>query len=210
MVLVHDDDLRRIDGIGEGAVSGNLIFSSLLFSCCQPLGSLEPEVVMDHFRRSNIEVHMVRYGESSLSTNYDLFWFTHWHAQKTCHPRVVQIPIPMSSGWLCSRSYPDFKPEASLTFSKDGQVLLHGAITDRYCTPTSTFTPCNTEPYSPSHGRIASDITCSAWLTSSTPSRRQNQTQRFPSRLASFTSRPPHFSVLKHWRPTTQRFYIQL
>jgi len=69
MVLVHDDDLRRIDGIGEGTVSGNLISRSLLFfSCCQTLESLEPEVVMDHFRRSNIEVHMVRCGESSVLT----------------------------------------------------------------------------------------------------------------------------------------------
>ena len=68
MVLVHDDDLRRIDGIGEGTVSGNLISSSLLFSYCQPLESLEPEVVMDHFRRSNIEVHTVRCGESSILT----------------------------------------------------------------------------------------------------------------------------------------------
>jgi hypothetical protein len=72
MVLVHDDDLRRIDGIGEGTVSGNSISSSLLFSCCQPLESLEHEVVLDHFRRSNIEVHMVRHGESSLLTELRL------------------------------------------------------------------------------------------------------------------------------------------
>jgi hypothetical protein len=38
MILIHDDDLARIDGIGDGTVSRQLISSYVYFSlglCCQ-------------------------------------------------------------------------------------------------------------------------------------------------------------------------------
>jgi hypothetical protein len=44
ILLVHDDDLVTIDGIGHDAVS-------------------EPDVMMDHLRRSKIEIHKVLCGE---------------------------------------------------------------------------------------------------------------------------------------------------
>ena len=69
MVLVHDDDLERVGGIGEASVSGHLIINYILsFSYSQSLESLEPEVVMDLLRCSDIEIHKVCCGELLTST----------------------------------------------------------------------------------------------------------------------------------------------
>jgi hypothetical protein len=63
MVLAHDDDLVTIDGLGHESVSGLLNGSDILPSCGQSLENLEPEVMMDLIRRSNIEIHKVLCGE---------------------------------------------------------------------------------------------------------------------------------------------------
>ena len=64
MFLIHDDDLKRIDRIGDGTVSGYLI-SSIVFSSHgrQPLKALQLHLVMDILRRSNTEIHTVQFGE---------------------------------------------------------------------------------------------------------------------------------------------------
>ena len=63
MVLAHDEDLMTIDGLGHDTVSGLLSSSHIFPSCCQPLETLEPDAMMDLFRRSNIEIHKVSCGE---------------------------------------------------------------------------------------------------------------------------------------------------
>ena len=65
MVLAHDDDLVIVGGLDHDAVSGlfELRLSFIVPSCRQPLESLEPEVMMDLLRRSNIEIDKVWCGE---------------------------------------------------------------------------------------------------------------------------------------------------
>jgi hypothetical protein len=64
MVLVHDDDLEWVNGIGSGTVSGHSVIVISFFLCWQSLvESLQSEVFMDFLRKSNIEVRKVRYGE---------------------------------------------------------------------------------------------------------------------------------------------------
>ncbi|KAH9992218.1 hypothetical protein BJV74DRAFT_834960 [Russula compacta] len=53
VVLVHDDDLKSIDGIGSGTSPE----------------TLQPDVVMDHLRKSNLEVHEVLCDLSPTSSN---------------------------------------------------------------------------------------------------------------------------------------------
>jgi hypothetical protein len=63
MVLAHDDDLKRIDGLGHDAVSGLLNSSHIVPSYWQSLETLEPDVMTALLRRSNIEIHKVVCGE---------------------------------------------------------------------------------------------------------------------------------------------------
>jgi hypothetical protein len=59
MVLTHDDDLVKIDGLGHDSVSGFWMAVTLSSSCRQSLETLEPDVMMDLLRRSNMEIHKV-------------------------------------------------------------------------------------------------------------------------------------------------------
>ena len=63
MVLVHDDDLVTIDGLGLDAVSGRLNCSYIVPSCWQSLETHEPDVMMDLFRRSNMAIDKAFCGE---------------------------------------------------------------------------------------------------------------------------------------------------
>jgi len=72
MVVLHDNDLERIDGIGKGTVSGYLIFS-LLFLCYQSPEHLESEVMKDLIRMSNIEIYTACCGERFTSTGSGFF-----------------------------------------------------------------------------------------------------------------------------------------
>jgi hypothetical protein len=65
IVVAHDNDLVTIDGIGNGSygtVSGPLNSDYLSFPCWQLLETLEPNVMMDLLRRSNIKIHKVLCG----------------------------------------------------------------------------------------------------------------------------------------------------
>ena len=63
MVIAHDDDLVMIDGLGHDAVSGILNSNYIAPSCWQSLETLEPDVMMDLLRRSNVEIHKVLCGK---------------------------------------------------------------------------------------------------------------------------------------------------
>ena len=65
MVLAHDDDLAMIDGLGHDTVSRLLNSSYVVPSrfSWQSLESLEPDVMMDLLRKSNIEIHKDSSGE---------------------------------------------------------------------------------------------------------------------------------------------------
>jgi hypothetical protein len=65
MLLIHDADLLRVDGFGLGTVSEYLV-SSIVFSSYgrQSLEALQLHLVMDLFRRSNMEIHhTAQFGE---------------------------------------------------------------------------------------------------------------------------------------------------
>ena len=73
MFLIHDDDLKRVDGLGDDTVSRCLISSySVAFSSDgrQSLEVLQPDVLMDLLRRSNINVHAVQCGKLSTFTQH--------------------------------------------------------------------------------------------------------------------------------------------
>ena len=71
MVLAHDDDLVTIVGLGSDTVSGGLNRSRISPSYWQSLETLEPDVMMDLLRRSNIEIHKVLCGElPTLTESY--------------------------------------------------------------------------------------------------------------------------------------------
>jgi hypothetical protein len=63
MVLTHDDDLKKIDGLGHIDVSGPLNSSHIVPSYWQSPETLEPEVMTALLQRSNIEIHKVIWGE---------------------------------------------------------------------------------------------------------------------------------------------------
>jgi len=65
MVLVHDDDLGTIGGLGHDSVSGLLNSNHIVPSCWQSIETLEPDVMMDLLRRSNIKINKVWCGELS-------------------------------------------------------------------------------------------------------------------------------------------------
>jgi hypothetical protein len=65
MVLVHDDDLGTIDGLGHDRVSGLLNNNHIVPSCWQSIETLEPNVMTDLLRRSNIKINKVCCGELS-------------------------------------------------------------------------------------------------------------------------------------------------
>ena len=62
-MLVHDDDLVSIDGLGLGTVGGLLNSSYIVRSHCQSLESLEPDVMIELLRKSNIEIDKVLCGK---------------------------------------------------------------------------------------------------------------------------------------------------
>jgi hypothetical protein len=63
MVVAHDDDLVTIDGLGHDAVSGLLDNGDTVHSWLQSLETLEPDVMMDLLRRSNIEIDKILCGK---------------------------------------------------------------------------------------------------------------------------------------------------
>lgn len=65
MVLVHDHDLGAIDGLGHDSVSGFLNSNHIIPSCWQSIESLEPDVMTDLIRRSNIKINKASFGELS-------------------------------------------------------------------------------------------------------------------------------------------------
>lgn len=59
MVLIHDADLERINGISDATVSGQMISLDIsIFSglCSQLLETLRSDVLMDLLRMSHIEI----------------------------------------------------------------------------------------------------------------------------------------------------------
>ena len=56
MVLVHDDDLARIDGICEGIVSHLPCLSYMLLSYSYPQGALQPDTMIDFLQGSKPEI----------------------------------------------------------------------------------------------------------------------------------------------------------
>jgi hypothetical protein len=67
MVLVHDDDLGTIGGLGHDGVSGLLNTSNhIVPSCWQSIETLDSDVMTDLLQRSNIKINTVRYGELSI------------------------------------------------------------------------------------------------------------------------------------------------
>ena len=73
MFLIHDDDLKRVDGLGGDTVSGCLINSyhiAFSFRGRQSIEILQPDVLMDLLQRSNINVHAVQCGKLSTFTQY--------------------------------------------------------------------------------------------------------------------------------------------
>jgi len=56
MVLVHDDDLARIDGICEGIVSHMPYLSCMFLPYLYPQGALQPDTVIDFLQGSKPEV----------------------------------------------------------------------------------------------------------------------------------------------------------
>jgi len=65
MVLVHDNDLETIGGLGHDSVSGFLNNNHIVPSCWQSIETLEPDVMRDLLRRSNIKMNKVWCGELS-------------------------------------------------------------------------------------------------------------------------------------------------
>ena len=63
MVVAHDDDLATIDGLGHDSVGDLLNTDHFVPSCWQSLETLEPDVMMDLLRKSNIEIDKVSCGE---------------------------------------------------------------------------------------------------------------------------------------------------
>ena len=64
-VLVHDDDLGRIGGLGDNSVSGILNSNHISPSCWQSIENLEPDVMTKLLRRSNIKINKVWCGKLS-------------------------------------------------------------------------------------------------------------------------------------------------
>jgi hypothetical protein len=63
MVLVHDDDLGMIGGLGHDSVSGLLNNDHIAPSYWQSIETLEPDAMTDLLRRSNIKINKVWCGE---------------------------------------------------------------------------------------------------------------------------------------------------
>ena len=70
MVIVHDDDLARLDLLGDGTVSRKKkpydARTVLIFSRMQSLETLQPEIVLNCLRSSKLAIHEVVFdpGES--------------------------------------------------------------------------------------------------------------------------------------------------
>ena len=68
MAIVHDDDLARLDLLGDNEVSRSLgrMVHRLIFSRPQSLKALQPEIVLNLLRRSELAIHEVMFdsGES--------------------------------------------------------------------------------------------------------------------------------------------------
>ena len=79
MVIIHDNDLERIDGIGKGTVSGYLISSSLFLSCYQLPESHQSEVMMDLIRMSNIEIYTAFCGKPRHQLCRDCLFGSNYH-----------------------------------------------------------------------------------------------------------------------------------
>jgi hypothetical protein len=65
MVLVHDNDLVTIGGLGRDSVSGLLNSNHILPLCWQSIETLEPDMMADFLRRSDMEINKVWYGKLS-------------------------------------------------------------------------------------------------------------------------------------------------
>ena len=66
IVLVHDDDLGTIGGLGHDSISGLLNTSNHIVPLCwQSIETLDPDVMTDLLQRSNIKINKARLGELS-------------------------------------------------------------------------------------------------------------------------------------------------
>jgi hypothetical protein len=76
MVLIHDDDLARIDGLGDDSVSKDLYCAPVksIFSFLQSLEALEPDAVLRYLRSfaGKPFLHEVLLGAGELLPVYDL------------------------------------------------------------------------------------------------------------------------------------------
>ena len=94
MVLAHDDDLVKIDGLGHDSVSVFFCVAVTLSSLCrQPLETLEPNVMMDLLRRSNIEIYKVPCGEPPTLKELRLYSSREFPRPKCLQLIVAQTPI---------------------------------------------------------------------------------------------------------------------
>ena len=66
MVLVHDNDLGTIGGLGHDSVSGLLNSNHIVPSYWQSIETLEPDAMTDLFQRSNLKINKVRCSELSI------------------------------------------------------------------------------------------------------------------------------------------------
>ena len=72
-MLVHDDDLGTIAGLGHDSVSGLLNNNHIVPLCRQSIETLEPDVMTDLLRRSNIKIKKVWCGELNRDIITTLF-----------------------------------------------------------------------------------------------------------------------------------------
>ena len=86
MALVHDDDLARIDGLGDDTVSGDLYCTPLIsiFFCLQSLEAFESDTILRHLRSSagKPKVHDVLLRPGEFLPGHDpvyisLLWDSH-------------------------------------------------------------------------------------------------------------------------------------
>ena len=70
MVLVHDDDLTRLDGIYGNIVSRSSVHCTIelmFFTFFQPSDTLQPDILSDHIRCLKPMIYNTQIGESLLS-----------------------------------------------------------------------------------------------------------------------------------------------
>jgi hypothetical protein len=108
MVLVHDDDLARLDGVCDSIVGRSSIQYAvvLIFSYFQPLDSLQSIVTLRHMRGLRPTAHIARIGELFQCHGVTISTTNSGGAHlKICRPVWKQNPL----AWLHFQTF--FKSE---------------------------------------------------------------------------------------------------